>query len=63
MSEENKDKVLVDKKALMQLVGELRIAVNMSEKFFREMSKYIPYIEKWEKELYGDRMGDSPPET
>ena len=61
MSEE-KDKVLVERSALMQLVGELRIAVNMSEKFFTEMSKYIPYIEKWEEELYGDRVGNPPQE-
>jgi len=56
------EKVTVDKTALIQLVGELRIAVNMSEKFFREMNKYIPYIEKWEKELYGDRVEDTPRE-
>ena len=59
MSEEV-EKVTVDKTALMQLVGELRIAVNMSERFFREMEKYIPYIEKWEKELYGNKMEDPP---
>jgi hypothetical protein len=57
------EKVLVDKTALMQLVGELRIAVNMSERFFMEMKKYIPYIEKWEKELYGDRVGNTPSES
>ena len=61
MSEEV-EKVTVDKTALMQLVGELRIAVNMSEKFFMEMRKYIPYIEKWENELYGDRVGNTPQE-
>ena len=60
MSEENKDKVLVDKTALMELVGELRIAVNMTERFYNEMKKYIPYIEKWEKELYGDRVENTP---
>lgn len=61
MTEEVK-KVTVEKAALMQLVGELRIAVNMSERFFKEMSKYIPYIERWEKELYGNNMEDSSQE-